>query len=208
MKSPECIRCITHAIYATDRICNLLIYSATSTFKVMEGEILTYQTDSDDEHVGADVSIDPHRWRGKGRSWSFVRLHDNLQSGFTAMNNSNVPLVTRLKGRNNRGKTAAYYFDCVKKSCGCTKQWRLVTALDSLLVREEETSEDHSFHENFLRNGGRGMSTEQVAIVDEAFRLNIKKPKAVLDYFVNKALQNPTAGESCVLHKSFINHYI
>jgi hypothetical protein len=52
------------------------------------------------------------------------------------------------------------------------------------------------------------MSTEQVAIVDEAFRLNIKKPKAVLDYFVNKALQNPTAGESCVLHKSFINHYI
>ena len=105
-----------------------LIYSAPLTLQAMEGEILRYQTDSDDESVGG-----LHRQRGKGRSWSFVIVHDNLQSAFTVMNNSNVPVVTRLKGRNNRGKTAASYFDCVKKSCGCTKQWRLVTALDSLL---------------------------------------------------------------------------
>ena len=179
-----------------------LIYSAPLTLQAMEGEILRYQTDSDEESVG-DAHIGLHRQRGKGRSWSFVIVHDNLQSAFTVMNNSNVPVVTRLKGRNNRGKTAAYYFDCVKKSCGCTKQWRLVTALDSLLVTEEETLEDHSCHENFRRNGGRGMSTEQVAIVDEAFRLKIKKPKAVLDYFTNKALQNPTAGAFGVLPESF-----
>ena len=101
---------------------------------------------------------------------------------------------------------ATYYFDCVKKSCGCTKQSRLVNYLDSLRVREEETSEDHEFHEPFRRNGGRRMSTEQFAIVDEAFRLNIKKPKAVLEYFVNKALQNPTAGAFCVLPDSFSNY--
>jgi hypothetical protein len=81
-----------------------------------------------------------------------------------------------------------------------------VTSLDFLLVREEETSEDHVFHDTFRRNGGRGMSTEQVAIVDEAFRLNIKKPKAVLEYFVNKALQNPTAGAFCFLPDSFSNY--
>jgi hypothetical protein len=74
---------------------------------------------------------------------------------------------------------ATYYFDCVKKSCGCTKQSRLVNYLDSLRVREEETSEDHEFHEPFRRNGGRRMSTEQFAIVDEAFRLNIKKPMTI-----------------------------
>lgn len=47
------------------------------------------------------------------------------------------------------------------------------------------------------------MSIEQVAIVDEAFRLKIKKQKAVLDYFTNKALQNPTAGAFDVLPESF-----
>jgi hypothetical protein len=172
----------------------------------MEGEILNYQTDSDDNSVGDDFSIDPQRKRGKGRSWSFVREHDNLQTGLTAMNNCNVPIITRLKGRNNRGKTAAYYFDCVKKSCGCTKQWRLVTAIDSLLVTEEETFDDHSCHENFRRNGGRGMTIEQVAIVDEAFCLKIRKPKAVLNYFVNKALQNPTAGAFFVPPDSFTDY--
>lgn len=177
---------------------NPFIYSETTTSYAMEGEILAYQTDSDDENVEDDFYIDPQRKRGKARSWSFVRVHDNLQCGITSMNSSNVPIVSRLKGRNNRGKTASYYFDCVKKSCGCTKQWRLVTALDSLLVTEEETSEDHICHDNFRRNGGRGMSTEQVAIVDEAFRIGIKKPKSVLKYFRDKALQNPTAGAFCV----------
>jgi hypothetical protein len=70
----------------------------------MEGEILTYQTDSDDEKLGDDLPIDPQRKRGKGRSWSFVGIHDNLQSGFAAMNNFDVPVVTRLRGCNNRGK--------------------------------------------------------------------------------------------------------
>jgi hypothetical protein len=73
-----------------------------------------------------------------------------------------------------------------------------LTSLESLLVREQETSKDHVFHE-FRQNGGRGMS-----IIDEAFRLNI--PKAVLEYFVNKALQNPTAGEFSVLLDSFSNY--
>ena len=165
----------------------------------MEGEILTYQTDSDDENVENDLHIDPQRKRGIALSWSFVQLHADLQSGFTSMNSSNVPLVTRLKGRNNRGKTAAYYFYCVKKSCGCSKQWRLVTALDSLLVTEEETSGDHHDHDKFLRNGGRGMSAEQVEIVEEAFRLHIKKPKSVLNYFRDIALRNPTTG-AFILH--------
>ena len=39
-----------------------------------------------------------------------------------------------------------------------------MTALDSLLVTEEETSGDHHDHDKFIRNGGRGMSAEQVEI--------------------------------------------
>ena len=72
-----------------------LIYSAPLTLQAMEGEILRYQTDSDEESVG-DAHIDLHRQRGKGRSWSFVIVHDNLQSAFTVMNNSNVPVVTQV----------------------------------------------------------------------------------------------------------------
>lgn len=161
----------------------------------MEGEILNYRSDSDDDIVEDGLSVNPPRKRGKGLSWLIVSMHDNLQAGFKSMIMHNVPVVTRLKGRNNRGKTASYYFHCVKKSCGCNKQWRLVTLLDSLLVSEEESTEDHICHDNFRRNGGRGMSTEQVAIVDEAFRIGLKKPKLVLKYFQDKALQNPTVGE-------------
>ena len=71
--------------------------------------------------------------------------------------------------------------------------------LDSLLVTEEETSGDHHDHDKFLRNGGRGMSAEQVEIVEEAFRLHIKKPKSVLNYFRDIALRNPTTG-AFILH--------
>ena len=40
----------------------------------MEGEILTYQTDSDDENVKNDLYIDPQRRkRGIALSWSFVQ---------------------------------------------------------------------------------------------------------------------------------------
>ena len=168
----------------------------------MEGEIiLTYQTDSDDENVENDLHIDPQRKRGIALLWSFVQLHADLQSGFTSMNSSNVPQVTRLKGRNNRGKTAAYYLYCAKKSFGCSKQWRLLTAFDSLLVTEEETSKDHHDHDKFLRNVGKGMSAEEVEIVVEAFKLHIKKPKSVLDYFRDIALRDPTTG-------AFIFHLI
>jgi hypothetical protein len=76
----------------------------------MEGEILTYQTDSDDENVKDDLHINHQRKRGIALSWSFVKLHADLRSGLTSMNSCNVPLVTRLKGRTYRGKTAAYYF--------------------------------------------------------------------------------------------------
>ena len=85
----------------------------------MEGEVLTYHSDSDVEDGEDDPPTNHQRKRGIARVWSFVRLHDNLQSGFQSMNDSNVPILTRLKGRNNRGKTASYYYYCVKKSCGC-----------------------------------------------------------------------------------------
>ena len=113
------------------------------------------------------------------------------------MNSSNVPLVTRLKGRNNRGKTAAYYFYWLG-----WVMWLLPAMAFSDCSRflsQEETSGDHHDHEKFLRNGGRGMSAEQVEIVEEAFRLHNKKAKSVLNYFRDTALRNPTT-DAFILH--------
>ena len=62
------------------------------------------------------------------------------------------------------------------------------TALDSLLVTEEETSGDHHDRDKFLRNGGRGMSAEQVEIVEEANRLHIKNQN-LFSIFCTQAYQ-------------------
>lgn len=157
----------------------------------MEGQVYSYQSLLDEEILEYASEEDLPRKRGTARSWSFVKIHVNLQAGFKCMRDLNIPTMTRLKGRNNRGKTASYYYYCVKKSCSCTKEWRLVTALDSLLVTEEETSEDHVLREMYTKNGGRGSSFEQVKIVDESFRLGIKKPKFVIKFFERQALLNP-----------------
>lgn len=168
--------------------------------EIIPDDAIISNNDNDDvEDASQSVS---QRKRGVGRDWSHVKTHVNLQTGFKSMRELNIPTVTRLKGRNNRGKTASYNYYCVKKSCGCTKEWRLVTALDSLFVTEEETRADHICHEMYMRNGGRGLSFEQVQIVDESFLLGIRKPKFMIDFFKEKAILNPNAGLSLIFRIS------
>jgi hypothetical protein len=53
-------------------------------------------------------------------------------------------------------------------------------------VTEEESIGDHTCHELFERNGGRGLSTIQVQLVDEAFMLGMSKPSIIIEFFNQK----------------------
>ena len=92
----------------------------------------------------------------------------------TAYNN---PVTTRVKGRNNGGKTSTYYWQCSYNKCGCKKEWRISTNLYTSDVVEEESVGEHSCHELLQRNGGRGLSHAHVAIIQESYNNGVKKPK-------------------------------
>lgn len=189
-------------------VASLLQGSYLAPTYLMEGQIFSYDSTDDDEDEFDDLPLVVSKKRGVGRSWSFIKNHDNLELGMKSMSEYNHPTVTRLKGRNNRARTASYYFYCAMKSCGCTKEWRIVTSYDSLIVREEESTGDHVFHDKLVRNGGRGMSFDQVKLVDQAFEMGIKKPKAVLDFIKKDALLHPDTGEfdSLCMNNCTINH--
>ena len=48
------------------------------------------------------------------------------------------------------------------------------------VVYEEESRGEHLLHDHFKRNGGRGLSDDQVNVFKEAFYVGITKPSAVL----------------------------
>ena len=56
--------------------------------------------------------------RGPGRDYFTVSYHDSVVSAIAAMNEYNEPVVTRIKGRNNRNVSCPYYYSCVFKACG------------------------------------------------------------------------------------------
>jgi hypothetical protein len=148
------------------------------------GNSHAYESGDDDEIEKDDVQL-PIKRRGCGLSWRVIAVHPTLLLAFDSLTiDGSIP---RLKGRTNRGKTSSYYYSCTMKSCGCTKQWRFVTALDSSEVAEEESAGDHSHHDELQRNGGRGLSFDQVKIVDEIHAYKIKRPLRILEIFTEKA---------------------
>jgi hypothetical protein len=149
------------------------------------GNSHAYESGDDDESEKDEVEL-PRKKRGRGLSWRVIAVHPTLPSAFDSLTiDGSIP---RLKGRNNtKGKMYSYYYSCTKKSCGCTKQWRFVTALDSSEVTEEESAGDHSHHDELERNGGRGLSFDQVKIVDKIHALKIKRPLRVLELFIEEA---------------------
>lgn len=147
----------------------------------------------DDAQIVDEVEQPPRKTRGCGIIWDLITVYPNLESAFESLNvEGSTP---KLKGRQNRGKTSSYYYSCVMKSCGCTKQWRFCTALDSYEVTEEESVGEHSHHDDMQRNGGRGLSFDQVRIVDEVHALKITKPLLIIEIFIKKAKELHEAGE-------------
>ena len=159
----------------------------------MSDDSLELRYASGDDGETEDVPIAKRR-RGEGRSWTLIGTHRTVAEGVIAMEAHNDPVVTRLKGRRNRGVSVAYYWNCAKKSCGCQKEWRISTSMFSPLVCEEESVGEHSCHELFERNGGRGLSYAQVAVVNDAVALGILKPKEVIEYFEKSAKDLLTTG--------------
>ena len=156
-----------------------------------DDEVCVHESGDDTE-----IADEPRKFRGQGRMWDMVAIHPTLRIAKEIMLAHNVPVITRRTGRINRGKTMAFYYTCVKKSCGCTKEWRLSTALDSYEVMEDESPGDHINHDKEERNGGRGLSFDQVKIVDEAFEMGVKKPLEVIEFFMEKAWTQLQEGSS------------
>ena len=153
-----------------------------------EDNFFVYQSGDEDEAViDAEIPVIPKKFRGPGRIWEVREVHPNMTAAKASMFKHNAPVVRRLVGRVNRGKTISFYYHCVKRFCGCTKEWRLNTALTSCLITEEESTGDHINHDKEKRNAGRGLSFDQVRIVDEAFAVGIIKPMQFVHVFESKA---------------------
>jgi hypothetical protein len=139
---------------------NRLIHSSYSQASTMsdDDDVFVYQSGDDDDGANDDENqiAAPKKFRGPGLIWEVRDQHPTLAAGMVSMQKHNVPVKRRLTGTLNRGKTLSQYYYCVKKFCGCTKQWRLVTSLDSHIVTEEESTGDHINHEKEERNSGRG----------------------------------------------------
>ena len=177
---------------------NQFILSSQSQASTMsdDDDVFVYQSGDDDDGANDDDNqiVVPRKFRGPGRIWEVIDQHPTFEAGKVSMQKHNDPVLRRLKGTLNRGKTLSQYYYCVKKSCGCTKQWRLVTSLDSHLVTEEESTGDHINHDKEQRNGGRGLSFDQVKIVDDAFAMGVKKPLQFIKVFERKAKLELEAG--------------
>ena len=151
-----------------------------------DGHEIVYEPDEPQE----EEIIEDAKKRGPGRLFFTVAEHNSVLEGFAAMEQYNDPIKTRNKGRNNRGVTATYYWSCAYKVCGCLKEYRISTNRYDSTVLEEESVGDHECHELLQRNGGRGMSYDQVAIMDYAATIGRKTPKDIVAVFgaKNKSL--------------------
>ena len=110
-----------------------------------DDDVFGYKSGDDDEGANDDdnqIAV-PKKFRGPVRIWEVIDQHPTFEAAKVSIQKHNEPVLRRLKGTLNRGKTLSLYYYCVKKLCGCTKQWGLVTSLDSHLVTEEESTGDN-----------------------------------------------------------------
>lgn len=169
---------------------------AAGIFVMMLEEEIVEPLVYDDEKVEEDIAPPPaKRRRGKAIAWKFVRKFPTIEEAKEEFTRSNLTENEQFLGRKYTGKTSAIYINCQKVVCGCNKKWRLVSSHTTSEVVLEETSEDHSKHELFLRGGGNGLSTQQALITQEALAQNSRmKPLQILNYFRDKALKALSLG--------------
>ena len=125
--------------------------------------------------------------RGVNLKWKQIAVHDDVETALSLYSPQKMVERDLIKGKVVRTKTVVYNYSCGKKTCGCKKQYRLITVQCANEVIEEETVGDHINHDQYERNNGRGLSFSQSHIIEDALRDNNKKPQKVFDYFVTVA---------------------
>ena len=138
-----------------------------------------YESGDDAESVD-EVEQPPRTTRGCGIIWDLIAVHLNLEATIESL--AVKGSTPRLKSRKNRGKTSSYYWS----HAGAQNN-----ALDSYEVTEEESVGKH----NLQRNGSRGLSFNQVRIVDEMHALKITKPLLIIEFFIKKGKELHETGE-------------
>ena len=136
------------------------------------------------------------RRRGKALAWKYVKTYENMEDAMEQYTKQKLLANEMIRGRKSIGKANAFYFNCQKMSCGCKKKWRLLASPTSPDVVEEETYEDHSKHEFFARNGGFGMTFDQVQITNEALSRYPMKPLQIYNHFGVLAAEALSRGNS------------
>ena len=121
--------------------------------------------------------------RGLNLNWVPVALHQNLQIALSLYAPEKLLEKGILKGKVATGKAVSYNFYCAMTKCGCTKKFRLTTCRESPEVLEEQTEEEHSNHDKFERNNGRGITYDQKRIIEDALALFRTKPLTILQYY-------------------------
>lgn len=135
--------------------------------------------------------------RGKAIEWKYVKKFASIAEARESFTRGNLTEKEQFLGRKYHGKTSAIYINCQKVICGCRKKWRLVSCETVFDVILEETSEDHSNHDLFVRSGGNGLSHQQITITQEALQENFRmKPLQIVNYFRDKAAHDLTVGKT------------
>lgn len=140
--------------------------------------------------------------RGKAIKWKYVKKYATIAEAKENFTRGNLTQKEQFLGRKYNGKTSAIYINCQKVICGCRKKWRLVSCVTASHVVLEETSEDHSHHDLFVRSGGHGLSQEQITLTQEALLLNSRmKPLQIVNFFCDRAARDLALG----MYSSFLN---
>lgn len=193
-----------------EEVKDIIPYEDVPTNAAVSQEDLGMKVDEDVPNIKQQVEVDnghdnvfeqqqdekQMRRRGKAIAWRFVRKFESIDAALEEYTKSKLIDNEQIRGRKSFGKSNAFYYNCQKMSCGCKKKWRLLTIEDSVEAVEEETYEDHSCHELFARNGGFGMTFDQVQLINEALTRCPMKPLQILKYFEQRGIEALKTGIS------------
>ena len=158
-----------------------------------------------EENLDPSAAANPRKRRGKAIEWKYVRKYSTITEAKENFTRGNLIYREQFLGRKYNGKTSAIYINCQKVVCGCMKKWRLVSCQSDTNVILEETCEEHSNHDLFVRSGGHGLTEQQIQLTQKALSLNYRmKPLQIVNYFRDFAAREMLAGNlmaySCSPH--------
>ena len=148
-----------------------------------------------EENLDPSAAANPRKRRGKAIEWKYVRKYSTITEAKENFTRGNLIDREQFLGRKYNGKTSAIYINCQKVVCGCMKKWRLVSCQSDTNVILEETCEEHSNHDLFVRSGGHGLTEQQIQLTQKALSLNHRmKPLQIVNFFRDFAASEILAG--------------